>query len=52
MRIALFQSCDLSLRNDAGAAFMLTIADIQALEQLYAVAYPGNWFDVRMVLTG
>jgi RimJ/RimL family protein N-acetyltransferase len=31
---------------------MLTINDIQALERLYAEAYPGNWFDARMVQTG
>ena len=41
-----------ALAADAGAAVMLTINDIQALERLYAEAYPGNWFDARMVQTG
>jgi ribosomal protein S18 acetylase RimI-like enzyme len=37
---------------DDGRAEMLSIADIPALERLYATAYPGNWFDARMVQTG
>lgn len=37
---------------DDGRAEMLSIADIPALERLYAKAYPGNWFDARMVQTG
>jgi len=37
---------------DDGRAEMLSIADIPALERLYAQAYPGNWFDARMVQTG
>jgi len=41
-----------ALAADAGEAKMLTINDIQALERLYAEAYPGNWFDARMVQTG
>ena len=42
----------MALTADAGAAVMLTDKDIQALEQLYAEAYPDNWFDTRMVQTG
>ena len=42
----------LALTADCGAAEMLTVDDIHALERLYAEAYPGNWFDARMVQTG
>jgi len=42
----------LALAADSGAAEMLTVDDIHALERLYAEAYPGNWFDARMVQTG
>jgi ribosomal protein S18 acetylase RimI-like enzyme len=42
----------LALRADCGAAQLLRVDDIPALEQLYAEAYPGNWFDARMVQTG
>jgi predicted GNAT family acetyltransferase len=41
-----------ALAADAGAAVMLTDKDIHALERLYTEAYPGNWFDARMVQTG
>ena len=30
----------------------LSAADLPALERLYAEAYPGNWFDPRMLETG
>src|SRR5690554_6354998 len=30
----------------------LTLADLSAIEQLYAMAYPGNWFNSRMLLSG
>ncbi|MFC0007622.1 GNAT family N-acetyltransferase [Micromonospora siamensis] len=30
----------------------LTVADLPELTALYAVAYPGNWFDARMLATG
>ncbi|MFI5834102.1 GNAT family N-acetyltransferase [Micromonospora sp. NPDC051300] len=30
----------------------LGVADLAELRELYAVAYPGNWFDPRMVETG
>ena len=30
----------------------LTTADLPALNDLYAAAYPGNWFDPRMLETG
>ena len=30
----------------------LTVADLEALRDLYARAYPGNWFDPRMLETG
>jgi ribosomal protein S18 acetylase RimI-like enzyme len=30
----------------------LTIADLDPLRELYARAYPGNWFDPRMLETG
>ena len=30
----------------------LTLADLPALERLYAQAYPANWFDARMLETG
>lgn len=33
-------------------ATLLSPADIPALERLYAAAYPGNWFDPRMLQTG
>ena len=31
---------------------LLGRADLPRLRELYAVAYPGNWFDARMVDTG
>jgi len=31
---------------------VLTVADRDELERLYAEAYPGNWFDPRMLETG
>jgi len=30
----------------------LMISDLQKMKELYAIAYPGNWFDSRMVETG
>lgn len=36
----------------AAAGTVLTDADLPALTRLYAVAYPGNWFDRRMLATG
>src|SRR5690606_4919491 len=30
----------------------LSITDLPAIEQLYATAYPGNWFNSRMLLSG
>ncbi|MFF0718152.1 GNAT family N-acetyltransferase [Micromonospora sp. NPDC003816] len=34
------------------AGVVLGRADLPRLRELYAVAYPGNWFDARMVDTG
>ena len=39
------------MENRHGAS-LLSPADIPALERLYAAAYPGNWFDPRMLQTG
>jgi ribosomal protein S18 acetylase RimI-like enzyme len=41
-----------AIAADDGRASLLTPADIPALERLYAAAYPGNWFDARMLQTG
>jgi ribosomal protein S18 acetylase RimI-like enzyme len=41
-----------AVRHDDGRAQLLTVADVPALHRLYAAAYPGNWFDARMVQTG
>lgn len=41
-----------ALAAPSGAAVMLGVEHIDALERLYATAYPGNWFDARMVQTG
>lgn len=41
-----------ALAVPSGDAVVLPTADTQALERLYATAYPGNWFDPRMVETG
>lgn len=30
----------------------LSVADTDELKELYRVAYPGNWFDLRMIETG
>lgn len=37
---------------DTGDVRALTGSDLRALDQLYARAYPGNWFDARMLATG
>ncbi len=40
------------LAADTRGAGLLTAADLPALQTLYAAAYPGNWFDSRMLGTG
>jgi ribosomal protein S18 acetylase RimI-like enzyme len=37
---------------DTTAVDALGESDLAALQQLYARAYPGNWFDARMLATG
>ena len=37
---------------DTSAVVPLTEADLPKLESLYAVSYPGNWFNPRMLKTG
>jgi hypothetical protein len=37
---------------DTSGVVQLSPADRPALENLYAAAYPGNWFDPRMLETG
>jgi ribosomal protein S18 acetylase RimI-like enzyme len=37
---------------DTSGTALLTTADEPALVRLYKVAYPGNWFDSRMLQTG
>ncbi|MFJ8689425.1 GNAT family N-acetyltransferase [Micromonospora wenchangensis] len=40
------------LAGHAAVGEVLGAADLPALRDLYAVAYPGNWFDARMLDTG
>ncbi|WP_194822309.1 GNAT family N-acetyltransferase [Micromonospora sp. S-DT3-3-22] len=40
------------LAGAAAGGEVLGAADLPALRDLYAVAYPGNWFDARMLDTG
>ncbi|WP_406104051.1 GNAT family N-acetyltransferase [Micromonospora globbae] len=40
------------LSRVAGAGEPLGVADLPQLRALYAAAYPGNWFDPRMLETG
>ncbi|SCL72856.1 Predicted acetyltransferase, GNAT family [Micromonospora citrea] len=40
------------LATTAPAGVVLGAADLPALNRLYAQAYPGNWFDPRMLDTG
>jgi RimJ/RimL family protein N-acetyltransferase len=37
---------------NSGAVKRLDLAEIKAIEALYARSYPGNWFDARMLETG
>jgi ribosomal protein S18 acetylase RimI-like enzyme len=37
---------------DTAGAFQLTPADLDEAQGFYAAAYPGNWFDPRMLETG
>ena len=37
---------------DASEAIQLQKSDVDELETLYKVSYPGNWFDARMLETG
>jgi predicted GNAT family acetyltransferase len=37
---------------DTRGVEQLSLADLPALQALYASAYPGNWFDPRMLETG
>ncbi len=37
---------------DTSQAVNLTREDLPAIQDLYAVSYPGNWFDSRMLETG
>lgn len=37
---------------DPAVAILLSTADLDALKELYAASYPGNWFDSRMLETG
>lgn len=37
---------------DGSAAVALSTADLDAIKELYAASYPGNWFDPRMLETG
>jgi ribosomal protein S18 acetylase RimI-like enzyme len=49
-RMALTERARLAAVRPAGE--VLTAADVPRLRRLYAQAYPGNWFDARMVDTG
>ena len=40
------------LATVTAAGEVLGAADLPALRALYALAYPGNWFDPRMLATG
>ena len=40
------------MQADASGVLPLGVEDLGALQQLYAAAYPGNWFDPRMLQTG
>lgn len=42
----------LTTEVDTSDVRALTSADLPALRDLYARAYPGNWFDARMLATG
>jgi ribosomal protein S18 acetylase RimI-like enzyme len=37
---------------DTSMAVPLSLADIDELQELYRLSYPGNWFDPRMLETG
>ncbi|BCJ62636.1 hypothetical protein Jiend_60580 [Micromonospora endophytica] len=50
LKLALTDGGRLAAVEAAGE--VLGRADLPALRELYAVAYPGNWFDARMVDTG
>ncbi|MEV0726501.1 GNAT family N-acetyltransferase [Micromonospora purpureochromogenes] len=50
LRMALTDLARLATVTPAGE--VLGEADLPALRALYAVAYPGNWFDPRMLATG
>jgi ribosomal protein S18 acetylase RimI-like enzyme len=41
-----------SLTVSPGEGDVLSASDLPAIEALYASAYPGNWFDPRMLETG
>lgn len=37
---------------DTTQVVQLTFSDLEAIEELYHISYPGNWFDARMLETG
>ena len=37
---------------DTTHVVQLTFSDLKAIEELYRISYPGNWFDTRMLETG
>lgn len=39
-------------RVDTTQVVQLTFSDLEAIEELYHISYPGNWFDARMLETG
>jgi ribosomal protein S18 acetylase RimI-like enzyme len=39
-------------RVDTTQVVQLTFSDLEAMEELYRISYPGNWFDARMLETG
>lgn len=49
-RMALTDAARLDTVTPAGS--VLDADDLPALRRLYDVAYPGNWFDPRMLDTG
>ena len=52
LKLALTDPAALDLAPETDKAEPLTVADLGAVQELYAASYPGNWFDPRMLATG
>lgn len=50
-KMALLDASKLN-RVDTLGAERLSVDDVEAVKKLFAVSYPGNWFDPRMLETG